>query len=318
MSLRLLREIHGILLRSGRGTEKAPGEFRRSQVWIGGSRPGNARFVPPPADSVVECMGALEKFLHGDPVQTPVLIKAALAHVQFETIHPFLDGNAGLSTAHRLSAHGRRRALGAHSVPESLLQDAPQEYYEHLQRVRTHGTGGVASLLPSRCGRNRRPGPRHDQRILSLFDKDRRRLEGLGRATVSASRVLEQLQKKPIAGVQELAKVLSSRTPPLPLRSTDEEAAHRQGTHRLQAQPRVRLRPLRRDPERGHSRTVEVDATSRSRLGRANCPRPSHGSPGSPAMIRLSTMSMAMSKSQKPANAVRLVGCQSLVTRLPK
>ena len=68
MSLRLLREIHGILLRSGRGSEKDPGEFRGSQVWIGGSRPGNARFVPPPADSVIECMGALEKFLHGDPV----------------------------------------------------------------------------------------------------------------------------------------------------------------------------------------------------------------------------------------------------------
>src|SRR6266478_4113064 len=69
LSLRLLREIHGVLLRSGRGSNKTPGEFRRSQVWIGGSRPGNARFVPPPPDRVVECMGALEKFLHGDPIE---------------------------------------------------------------------------------------------------------------------------------------------------------------------------------------------------------------------------------------------------------
>src|ERR1700677_4165388 len=91
LSLRLIREIHGILLRGGRGSNKTPGEFRRSQVWIGGSRPGNATFVPPPTDRAVECMGALEKFLHGDPVETPTLLKAALAHVQFETIHPFLD-----------------------------------------------------------------------------------------------------------------------------------------------------------------------------------------------------------------------------------
>jgi Fic family protein len=93
LSLRLIREIHGVLLRSGRGSNKAPGELRRSQVWLGGSRPGNARFVPPPIDRVLECMGALEKFLYGDPVETPTLLKAALAHVQFETIHPFLDGN---------------------------------------------------------------------------------------------------------------------------------------------------------------------------------------------------------------------------------
>lgn len=96
LSLRLLREIHGVLLRSGRGSEKTPGEFRRSQEWIGGSRPGRARFVPPPTDRVMECMGALEKFLHADPIQTPTLLKAALAHMQFETIHPCLDGNGRL------------------------------------------------------------------------------------------------------------------------------------------------------------------------------------------------------------------------------
>ncbi len=93
ISLRLLREMHAILLARGRGSEKEPGEFRRSQNWFGGSQPGNATFVPPPPDHLLECLGALEKFLHNDPIKTPMLIKAALAHVQFETIHPFLDGN---------------------------------------------------------------------------------------------------------------------------------------------------------------------------------------------------------------------------------
>jgi Fic family protein len=96
LSNRLLREIHGVLLRRGRGSQKAPGEFRRSQNWIGGSRPGNARFVPPPPQALAECMSDLERFLRDDAVGLPVLVKAALAHVQFETIHPFLDGNGRL------------------------------------------------------------------------------------------------------------------------------------------------------------------------------------------------------------------------------
>jgi Fic family protein len=139
LSLRLLREIHGVLLRSGRGNDKTPGEFRRSQVWIGGTRPGNARFVPPPTEKVVECMGALEKFLHGDPVETPTLLKAALAHVQFETIHPFLDGNGRLG---RLLITFLLCAEGALSEPILYLslhfKSRRQEYYDHLQRVRTH------------------------------------------------------------------------------------------------------------------------------------------------------------------------------------
>src|SRR5581483_9688266 len=96
LSLRLLREIHGVLLSSGRGSDKMPGEFRTSQNWIGGSRPGNAAFVPPPPYEVVACLGDLERFLHDQPQRTPVLVKAALVHVQFETIHPFLDGNGRL------------------------------------------------------------------------------------------------------------------------------------------------------------------------------------------------------------------------------
>jgi len=94
LSLRLLKEIHSVLLSKGRGKKYNPGEFRRSQNWIGGSRPGTATFVPPPPEYVQECMSKLELFLHDKPNKTPVLIKTALAHVQFETIHPFLAVSA--------------------------------------------------------------------------------------------------------------------------------------------------------------------------------------------------------------------------------
>jgi Fic family protein len=96
LSLRLIREIHKILLSKGRGSQKRPGEFRESQNWIGGTRPGNAAFVPPPPEKMMECMGALEKFLHRPSEDLPILVKTALIHVQFETIHPFLDGNGRL------------------------------------------------------------------------------------------------------------------------------------------------------------------------------------------------------------------------------
>ncbi len=98
LSLRLIREIHEILLSRGRGSNKEPGEFRRSQNWIGGTRPGNAAFVPPPPELVIECMGQLEDCFSITPEaqDLPLLVRAALAHVQFETIHPFLDGNGRL------------------------------------------------------------------------------------------------------------------------------------------------------------------------------------------------------------------------------
>jgi Fic family protein len=96
LSLRLMREIHAKLMSNARGGNKMPGEFRTSQNWIGGSRPGNARFVLTPPERLMEASGAFEKFLHDGNVKLPALIKAALAHVQFETIHPFLDGNGRL------------------------------------------------------------------------------------------------------------------------------------------------------------------------------------------------------------------------------
>ncbi len=140
LSLTLFREMHEILLRDSRGGEKMPGEFRKSQNWIGGSRPGTARFVPPPPESVPECLGDLEKFLHDEPVKTPLLIKAGLSHVQFETIHPFLDGNGRIG---RLLITLLLCSEGALKEPTLYLslyfKSHRQDYYDLLQAVREHG-----------------------------------------------------------------------------------------------------------------------------------------------------------------------------------
>jgi Fic family protein len=93
LSLRLIREIHEVLLAKGRGSQAQPGQFRKSQNWIGGSRPGNAAYVPPPPEYVADCMGQLETFIHQEGTTLPLLIKAGLVHAQFESIHPYLDGN---------------------------------------------------------------------------------------------------------------------------------------------------------------------------------------------------------------------------------
>jgi Fic family protein len=215
LSLRLLREIHGVLLRSGRGSDKTPGEFRRSQVWIGGSRPSNARFVPPPTDKVAECMGALEKFLHTDSAQMPTLVKAALAHVQFETIHPFLDGNGRLG---RLLITFLLCAEGALSEPILYLslhfKTRRPEYYDHLQRVRTQGDweGWIRFFMEGvigTCGE----ATAMTRRILALFAKSRQEMETLGRAASSAFRVHEYLQKKPITGIREMERDLGLTYP---------------------------------------------------------------------------------------------------------
>ncbi len=193
LSNRLLREVHEVLMSGVRGGDKAPGEFRRSQNWLGGTRPGNARFVPPPADDVLPAMSSLEKFLHDDPVSTPILIKAALAHVQFETIHPFLDGNGRvgrlLITLLLCAENVLQQPLLYLSLYFKQNRDA---YYEHLQRVRTDGAWeewlvffleGVIAVATSATETARR--------IRALVEADRARVHGLGRGAASALRVHE-------------------------------------------------------------------------------------------------------------------------------
>ena len=138
ISTRFMKELHGILLKQGRGSKQNPGEFRRSQNWINGTRPGNAEFVPPPHERVVECMSDLEKYIHSRHDKIPLLVRAALVHVQFETIHPFLDGNGRLG---RLLI--TMMLLAEKTISEPLLclslyfKAHRDEYYKHLQTVRT-------------------------------------------------------------------------------------------------------------------------------------------------------------------------------------
>lgn len=140
LSNRLIREMHQLLLARGRGTDRSPGEFRRSQNWIGGSRPGSAHFVPPPPTHVEDCMAALERFIHDDRSPCPTLIKAALAHVQFETIHPFLDGNGrvGRLLVSFVLHHGGMLTKPLLYLSLYFKLHRP-EYYRLLDLVRTEG-----------------------------------------------------------------------------------------------------------------------------------------------------------------------------------
>lgn len=215
LSLRLIREIHGILLSKGRGAQKSPGQFRRTQNWVGGSRPGNAHFVPPPPQKVTELMGDLEKFLHDDPIRTPVLIKAALAHAQFETIHPFLDGNGRLGRLLITLLLCAEEAMHAPTLYLSLyFKTHRQDYYSHLQRVRTDGDweGWLRFFLTGVLEvAGQATSAAHA--ILKLFERDRVKINKLGRPAGSALRVHELLQKKPITSAAAAAKKLKLTEP---------------------------------------------------------------------------------------------------------
>jgi Fic family protein len=215
LSLRLLREIHQILLAKGRGSGKQPGEFRASQNWIGGTRPGNALFVPPPPEKVMECMGALEVFVHEVRPELPVLVKAALVHVQFETIHPFLDGNGRLG---RLLITFLLCAAGVLREPILYLslyfKANRQQYYELLDRVRTAGdweTWVEFFLIGVRDTSNQ--AAETARQILALFESDRRKIEALGRPAASVLRVHQFMQRNPIVTIPVTAGKLSISAP---------------------------------------------------------------------------------------------------------
>ena len=210
LSLRLIREIHGQLLAKGRGSKKQPGEFRTTQNWIGGSRPGNASYVPPPQDLVFDSMGSLEKFLHADPNEVPPLIKAALAHVQFETIHPFLDGNGRVGRLLVTFLLCHEGVLQQPLLYLSLyLKQHRKEYYELLQRVRTDGAWeewlafffeGVAATADQAAGSS--------SRVLRLFQDNQRKISKLGGSAGSVTRVHELLQRNPMLSVNRAISLM--------------------------------------------------------------------------------------------------------------
>ena len=215
LSLRLIREIHAILLKGGRGANKMPGEFRRTQNWIGGSGPGNASFVPPPPERLMECLDSFERFLHDDQHKLPVLVDAGLTHVQFETIHPFLDGNGRVG---RLLITLLLCSKGALTeplfYPSLYLKTNRSQYYELLQRVRTDGAWedwlrffleGVAVAAQEAADTA--------ERTLRLFASDRKKIEKLGRAASSALRVQEFMQRNPFLRIRTAAKALKLTIP---------------------------------------------------------------------------------------------------------
>jgi Fic family protein len=215
LSLRLLKEVHARLLAHTRGAGKTPGEFRTTQNWIGGTRPGNARFVPPPPHEVMGAMGALELFLHDDPVQTPILVKAALAHAQFETIHPFLDGNGRvgrlLITLLLCSEGVLSRPLLYLSLYLKRNRDA---YYDRLQGVRTEGAWeqwleffleGVFEVAESATSTA--------QRIVHMVESDRQKLHGIGRGSPTALRIHDFVVRFVIMSIPRTAEILELSEP---------------------------------------------------------------------------------------------------------
>ncbi len=200
LSLRLLREMHALLLRRGRGSGKAPGEFRRTPVWIGGPGPGQAQFVPPPTDRLADCLAALERFLHATGDGISPLARAALAHVQFETIHPFLDGNGRVGRLLIVLMLCDAGLLDEPSLYLSLFfKSRRDEYYQRLDAVRTQGDweGWLQFFFEGVVATS---GQAVDtaQRLLRLFQDDRERLRGTGRIAGTALRLHEAFTRNPL------------------------------------------------------------------------------------------------------------------------
>jgi Fic family protein len=215
LSLRLLREIHGVLLATGRGANKSPGEFRRSQNWLGGSRPGNAVFVPPPPERLMDCLGPFEHFLHDEPEPMPSLIKAALAHVQFETIHPFLDGNGRLGRMLITLLLCHDKVLQEPSLYLSLyFKIHRSDYYDQLQRVRTEGDWeGWLRFFLTGVTETATEATDAAQKLWILFDEDRRRIQEQGKISATALRVHDLLQQRPIISITAACKALELTHP---------------------------------------------------------------------------------------------------------
>ena len=200
-SIRLLREIHRVLLSKGRGSSKMPGDFRASQSWIGGTRPGNAAFVPPPHTAIPDCMAALERFFNAEDDGLPDLARAALAHVQFETIHPFLDGNGRvgrlLITLLLFDAGVLRQPLLYLSL---FFKQHRTTYYDLLNRVRLTGDweSWLAFFLEG-VRETAEAALSTADRLSTIFQDDRDRLaERGGRKLGSALRMHDALKARPI------------------------------------------------------------------------------------------------------------------------
>ena len=211
LSLRLIREMHEHLLRDGRGSDRTPGEFRRSQNWIGGTLPGNALYVPPPVPEMHAALDAFERFMNEGSRELPVLVQCALLHLQFETIHPFLDGNGRLGRLLMTMLLVERGVLVKPLLYMSLyLKQNKSRYYDLLQAVRMEGDWeewihffltGVAATAERAVALAKQ--------ILDLFERDEQRLEGLGARRASTSQVLHAMQQSPFSTARSIVEKTS-------------------------------------------------------------------------------------------------------------
>lgn len=214
LSMRLLNLTHRKLMRGVRGAEKQPGEIRRSQNWIGGSRPGNASYVPPPPQLLGQLLGDFEKYLHAS-AELPPLVRAGLLHVQFETIHPYLDGNGRIG---RLLVTLLLEQWGVLKQPLLYLslffKRHRAQYYERLTAVRVEGDwerwldfflDGVATIAEESVASARE--------LFSLVGTDRARVLRLDGASVASLRLFEELPKHPIVSVSSVMKLCETTRP---------------------------------------------------------------------------------------------------------
>jgi len=215
LSNRLLREVHGHLLSRGRGADKRPGEFRRSQNWLGGTRPGNAIFVPPPPHRVLDAMADLERFLHDREDGLPTLVRAGVAHVQFETIHPFLDGNGRVGRLLIALLLFETKVLSQPLLYLSLyLKEHRAEYYRLLDAVRREGDWeewidffleGVTMTAQSAVDTA--------HRMLRVFVEDAARVADLGRRAPNALRAFDAFRRRPVRNIAAIAATTGASLP---------------------------------------------------------------------------------------------------------
>ena len=214
LSMRLLNQAHSRLMQGVRGADKLPGQIRRSQNWLGGTRPGNAMFVPPPPDRLPELLSSFEKYIHTDD-DLPRLIRAGLLHVQFETIHPYLDGNGRIGRLLITLLLDHWHLLPAPLLYLSLFfKRYRDEYYRRLAAVRTDGDWegwtcyfleAVATIATeaTTCARE----------IFALINRDRKRVLAAASSTVMAARLFELLPEHPIVTSGRAEELLATTRP---------------------------------------------------------------------------------------------------------
>lgn len=241
LSLRLVREMHALLLRGGRGSGKQPGEFRKEQVWVGGPTPALANFVPPPPDALPDALAAFERFLHAPSAQMSPLVKAALAHVQFETIHPFSDGNGRLGRLLIALILCNEGVLREPSLYLSLyFKRRRADYYDRLNAVRVQGDWeGWLGFFLDGVAETAQQAVDTAQRLLALLARDRARIATLGKRAGNVGLVFDQFARRVILSVPQVLPQLPLSAPTI--RAAVETLQEMEIVNELTGQQRHRL-----------------------------------------------------------------------------